>query len=61
MGDDQLAALRKRSDAIMMGERTLPGLFFQLDTESGNYHDLVFGRGYEGPSLKLPQDREARS
>jgi hypothetical protein len=51
MGDESLAALRQRADAIMLGKITLPGLFFQLDTETGSYHDLVFGRGYEGPSL----------
>ncbi len=51
MGDQELAPLRERADAIMMGERTIPGLFFQLDTENGDYHDLVYGRGYEGPSL----------
>jgi ectoine hydroxylase-related dioxygenase (phytanoyl-CoA dioxygenase family) len=51
MSEDRLALLRERADQIMLGNVSLPGLFFQLDTESGVYRDLVFGRGYEGPSL----------
>jgi hypothetical protein len=51
MGEERLEALRARADEIMLGKVSLPGLFFQLDTESGVYRDLVFGRGYEGPSL----------
>jgi len=51
MGDGQLETLRARADEIMLGKVSLPGFFFQLDTESGVYRDLVFGRGYEGPSL----------
>jgi phytanoyl-CoA hydroxylase len=51
MSDERLAVLRERADQIMLGQVSLPGLFFQLDTESGVYRDLVFGRGYEGPSL----------
>jgi ectoine hydroxylase-related dioxygenase (phytanoyl-CoA dioxygenase family) len=35
----------------MMGRAADAGLFFQLDTESGSYDDLTFGRGYQGPSL----------
>jgi ectoine hydroxylase-related dioxygenase (phytanoyl-CoA dioxygenase family) len=35
----------------MMAQVAYPGLFFQLDTETGAYDDLQFGRGYEGPSL----------
>jgi len=49
--EDELAALRERADEIMLGKRTYPGLFFQLDHPDGSYEDLVFGRGYEGPSL----------
>jgi len=51
MNDDTLQALRTRADDIMLGRVTYPGLFFQKDTETGSYPDLVFGRGYEGPSL----------
>lgn len=50
MSDDALASLRSRADDLMLGRVTYPGLFFQLDTESGRYEDLAFGRGYEGPS-----------
>ena len=48
---DELAAMRERADAIMLGKVHYPGLFFQLDHPEGSYEDLVFGRGYEGPSL----------
>jgi phytanoyl-CoA hydroxylase len=67
MGDESLAALRERADDIMLGNVSLPGLFFQLDTETGAYGDLVFGRGYEGPSLnyrkieKLERDERFRA
>jgi hypothetical protein len=45
-------ALRARADAIMLGEVSYPGLFFQHDAESGNYDDLEYGKGWKGPSLK---------
>jgi phytanoyl-CoA hydroxylase len=47
---ETLELLRARIDSIMMGELVYPGMFFQIDTDSGNYEDLAFGRGYEGPS-----------
>ena len=50
MGEAGLAALRRRADDLMMARLPDPGLFFQLDTENGVYRDLVFGRGYQGPS-----------
>lgn len=50
MSDDALAALRQRAVDLMLGKVVYPGLFFQLDTESGAYEDLAFGRGFEGPS-----------
>jgi hypothetical protein len=50
--DDALAAMRARADAIMLGEADLPGLFYQHDSPSGRYEELVFGRGWEGPSLE---------
>ena len=49
--DETLALLRARADAIMLGEVAYPGLFFQIDAPSGNYDDLTYGKGYEGPSL----------
>lgn len=48
----ELVALRERADAIMRGEVTLPGLFFQHDAGSGRYEDLELGRGWVGPSLE---------
>jgi hypothetical protein len=50
MSDEGLEALRRRADDLMMGRTPDPGLFFQLDTETGSYGDLTFGRGYQGPS-----------
>lgn len=61
-GEDTLQKLRARIDAIMLGEVRYDGMFFQRDTHTGNYEDLSFGRGYEGPTLnyrkveKLEQD-----
>ncbi|MCL2448310.1 MAG: phytanoyl-CoA dioxygenase family protein [Polyangiaceae bacterium] len=52
LGDEWLAEMRARADAIMLGERVVPGLFFQHDAPSGRYEELVFGRGWEGPSLE---------
>ena len=49
--DERLEAMRARIDAIMMGEVTYPGLFFQKDTDSGKYEDLAYGKGFEGPTL----------
>lgn len=50
--DATLDLLRQRADAIMMGEVKYPGLFFQLDSETGRYYDLDYGKGYQGPSLR---------
>lgn len=50
--DAQLRELRERADAIMLGEVTYPGLFFQHDSDSGRYEDLEYGKGWKGPSLK---------
>ena len=52
VGDDEtIARLRARADAIMLGEIVYPGLFFQIDTQSGDYDDLTYGKGWQGPSL----------
>ena len=48
---EALAALRARADAIMLGEVPHLPFFFQRDSASGNYRDLDYGRGYQGPSL----------
>jgi hypothetical protein len=60
--EETLVALRARADDLMLGRVTYPGLFFQMDSATGRYGDLTFGKGYEGPSLeyrkieKLEQD-----
>jgi len=48
---ETLEELRARADDIMLGRVDGARLFFQRDSESGRYEDLVFGRGWEGPSL----------
>jgi hypothetical protein len=50
--DATIAELRARADAIMLGEISYPGLFFQHDAESGRYEDLEYGKGWKGPSLR---------
>jgi hypothetical protein len=50
--EETLMALRHRADAIMMGEVSYPGLFFQHDSASGRYEDLEYGKGWKGPSLQ---------
>jgi hypothetical protein len=49
--DETLARLRQRADDLMLGRVSYPGLFFQIDAATGNYDDLTYGKGYEGPSL----------
>lgn len=51
ISDEALSALRARSDDLMLGRITYPGLFFQRDTETGRYDDLEYGKGFQGPSL----------
>src|SRR5688572_33035168 len=48
---ERLDRLRARADDIMLGRVVHPGLFFQKDTTTGDYADLEFGKGYQGPSL----------
>lgn len=47
-----LEALRARAAALMLGEVAYPGMFFQLDAESGDYRDAPLGKGWQGPSLR---------
>jgi phytanoyl-CoA hydroxylase len=51
IGEADLARLRARADAMMLGDVTYPGLFFQRDADSGRYEDLEYGKGWLGPSL----------
>jgi phytanoyl-CoA hydroxylase len=46
-----LAALRERAEDLMLGRVAYPGLFFQLDAETGKYEDAPIGLGWQGPSL----------
>ncbi|AUX47394.1 uncharacterized protein SOCE26_089140 [Sorangium cellulosum] len=50
LSDAGIAALRARSDDLMLGRVAYPGLFFQHDAGSGRYEDLPYGKGYQGPS-----------
>lgn len=49
--DAQLAQLRERTEDLMLGRVTWPGLFFQLDATTGDYRDAPLGLGWQGPSL----------
>jgi phytanoyl-CoA hydroxylase len=51
LAPEALAALRRRADAIMLGEVPHQPFFFQLDAASGRYDDLPYGQGWQGPSL----------
>lgn len=51
LGDDGLAALGARAEALMLGQVVHEGLFFQLDAVSGRYEDAPLGLGWQGPSL----------
>jgi hypothetical protein len=51
LGDEELARLRERSDALMRGEVVHEGLFFQHDSPTGGYGDVPRGKGFTGPSL----------
>lgn len=52
MSAAELTGLRTRIDDIMLGRVEYPGMFFQLDSTSGEYGDLSFQQpGFQGPSL----------
>ena len=50
MTDAELEALRARIDDIMLGRVVYDGMYFQVDSESGEYGDLT-AHGYAGPTL----------
>lgn len=50
LSEDELRALQRRIDDIMLGRVVYEGMFFQLDSETGRYGDLA-GGGYAGPTL----------
>jgi len=49
--DSTIERLRTRIDAIMLGEVTYDGMFFQPDSKTGRYEDLTYREGWNGPSL----------
>jgi phytanoyl-CoA hydroxylase len=51
LSSQAVSALRVRANALMLGEIEYPGLFYQHDSSTGRYEDLVFGAGWVGPSL----------
>ena len=51
MTPSELSAIQQRMDDIMLGKVSYPGMFFQLDSNSGVYGDLKGGVGYQGPTL----------
>jgi phytanoyl-CoA hydroxylase len=52
LSDEGIATLRARVDEIMLGKVRHDGLFFQHDSDTGRYEDLVRKQGYVGPSLQ---------
>lgn len=48
---DTVTALRERLQAYLDGTEPDPGLFFQRDAGTGDYADVGFGQGYEGPDV----------
>jgi len=51
-GEETLALLRARADALMLGEVRHEGMFFQREAAGGRYEDLPYGRGWEAPTLE---------
>lgn len=48
----EVEAMRRRIDAIMLGEAPRDGIWFQLDQSQGSYETLKVGNGgFAGPSL----------
>lgn len=48
--DEELIALQDRAVALMRGEVSYPGMFFQMDSPTGRYEDAPLGLGWQGPS-----------
>lgn len=49
--EDQLLRLQARMDAIMLGKIRYDGMYFQLDSASGNYGDVPSGGAWAGATL----------
>ncbi len=52
LSDEGIETLRARADDIMLGRVQHEGLFFQHDSATGKYDDLVRRQGFVGPSLQ---------
>lgn len=48
--EEGLQLLRERAMALMRGEVSYPGMFFQMDSPTGRYEDAPLGLGWQGPS-----------
>lgn len=51
LSDQGIALLRARVDDMMLGKVRYDELFFQHDSDTGRYEDLVRREGFVGPSL----------
>ena len=51
MSDEGLRLLSERADDLMLGRVTYPGMFFQMDSATGQHEDAPLGLGWQGPSL----------
>jgi hypothetical protein len=45
-----LRRLTAHADALVLSDQAVPGIFYQHDSGTGRYDDLVFGAGWVGPS-----------
>jgi phytanoyl-CoA hydroxylase len=67
LDESSVVLLQERAEALMLGQVTVPGLFFQMDSESAEYKDVAPGQGWRGPSLayrkldKLEKDDRFRA
>jgi phytanoyl-CoA hydroxylase len=53
ISDEELDGLRERITAIMLGRIRYPGMFFQLDTKTGDYGDVdVSNEEFAGATLE---------
>jgi hypothetical protein len=50
LSDDGLTVLGTRVDDLMSARVRYAGLFFQRDSPTGRYQDLLFAKGWQGPS-----------
>lgn len=51
LDDAELAGLRERIDDIMLGKCRYEGMYFQLDSSTGNYGDIGGGGEWAGATL----------